>query len=273
LRPSKKAYERYEAWSEVQKRVSSRPQEAWNWQWVRNRGQRLNDSHKASACRVSLGTYQRAMKILNELAVEAAKRGFEVEDETKLGRFAFVGLETRILLRIAEQLGEQQRTRIGYKGQKEVGKFQVPTGRLRITVGMHYRDGATFEDKDGVPLEDSLNKVFTAFYRLVVKERVTKRRAQFRDLIRAAETQKRLEAQRLLEQERARVAAEQRRRRELLREARQWENAQRIRYYVEHLSSSDSANSIVAMRSWARCALALTADIDPSIQRLAEGRQ
>jgi hypothetical protein len=179
--------------------------------------------------------------------------------------------DARILLRITEPLREQHRTKIGYKGQKEVESFSVPTGHLRKIVGMHYRDGATFEDKDDASLDDSLNKVFAAFYRLVVKERTINRRDQFKDRIREAEYRKRVEAQRLLAEEEARAAEEQRRRRALLREAMRWEDAKRIRQYVAHLQVDADSRCAQASESWVRWALCVAAETDPSEHRLVAG--
>jgi hypothetical protein len=169
------------------------------------------------------------MRITNALAAERKKRGFEMEDDANAGRLVFAGFTARILMCIIERLEPRQRTRIGYKSQKEMEKLCLPTGRLRISFQLDYREGPTIEDENNRAVDDSLNKVFAVSYKLAVKARAEQRQDDFRDRVREVEDRQRIEGQRRREEEQRKAEEERARRRDLLREAKRWEEARRIR--------------------------------------------
>jgi hypothetical protein len=90
LRVSKKPAHKAEKWPEWRKRTHF-DNDGYAWRRVRDRGQRLRDTHKAVCFRVSLGTYKRALSIVNALALAARARGFSVRQDREEGRIVFAG--------------------------------------------------------------------------------------------------------------------------------------------------------------------------------------
>ena len=168
MRSSRKASDRYDKWPEWRKRVES-DGNTWSWRHAKDRGQRLRDFHKPAAFRVSLDTYKRALSLTNALALAAGCRGFAVSKDDRIGRVVFTGHNAGIQLRITELLQDKTRPSVGYDGTTETETYQVPTGRLRLTLQTGYREGPSFEDLESRALESQLDRVFPAMYRLVVK--------------------------------------------------------------------------------------------------------
>jgi hypothetical protein len=117
MHASRKASDSYDKWSESRKRVES-SKDSWKWLWSKDKGQRIWDSHKPIAFRVSLGTYERALGIVNALALAAHARGFSIRDDRDHGRVVFAGHEAEIQLRITEQLGTQSSPAIVGRNQE-----------------------------------------------------------------------------------------------------------------------------------------------------------
>jgi hypothetical protein len=143
---AKSAQERYEKWPEWRKRTEI-SDAGWKWRCIENRGQRLLDYHKPRAFRVSMGSLERALRIVNAFANAAKARGFTTRDDEKEGRITLVGHNAEVQLRLTEQLEEKTRSRIGYDRKPELEKYKLPTGRLRITLQTGYREGPSFEDQ------------------------------------------------------------------------------------------------------------------------------
>lgn len=70
---------------------------------MRNNGQRIADTVRAMPFRVSLGTYQRALRLANALALALTSRGFVVEEDATAGRIVATH-DARVELRITELL-------------------------------------------------------------------------------------------------------------------------------------------------------------------------
>jgi hypothetical protein len=90
MRASRKASDRYDKWPESRKRVET-CNESWKWRSSVDRGQRVWETHKSVAFRVSLETYERALAITNALALGARARGFSIRNDRELGRVVLVG--------------------------------------------------------------------------------------------------------------------------------------------------------------------------------------
>lgn len=235
LRVSKKAADRAER-PDSRKRAQI-DDEGWAWRSVKDRGQRLWDAHEGMCFRVSVGTYKRALSIVNALALAAPARGFTVREDEELGRIVFAGHNAEVHLRVTELLDPKTRPRTRYDGKVEQEKYFVPTGRLRIILQIDYRGGPIFEDRDSRPLESQLNRVFCGIYRQVV--RVWRAERKHLALRRELEEEARhtAEAARLQAERRRAVAKAQRRRRRLTSEAHRWTQAKRIRDYIAHIGA------------------------------------
>jgi len=92
-----------------------------------------------------------------------------VREDEEEGRIVFAGHNAEVQLRLTEPLDPKTRPRTRYDGKVEQEKYYVPTGRLRATLQIDYREGPTFEDRDSRPLESQLNRVFCGIYRQVVR--------------------------------------------------------------------------------------------------------
>jgi len=271
MRSSRKASNRYEKWPEWRKRAET-DRNMWVWQYAKDRGQRLRDFHKPAAFRVSLDTYKRALCLTNTLALAAASRGFTVSKDDKIGRVVFTGYNADIQLRLTEMLQDKTRPRARYDGKTETVTYQVPTGRLRLTLQTAYREGPSFEDRESHTLESQLNRVFAAMYRLVVK--VWEKDRQHLEFHRRLEEDKRrrAEAERI-HAERERLLAEERSRRKRLSiEAIRWIKSRRIQEYVDHIRTTANERGLSAdmLGNWTAWALSLAAELDPTEARLDE---
>lgn len=271
LRESKKASDKYDKWPEWRKRVES-DSNAWRWRTVRDRGQRLWHTHRATCFRVSLGSYKRALHIVNALVLAAPARGFTVREDEEQGRIIFAGHDAETQLRLSELLEQKTRPIKRYNGQVEQETYQVPTGRLRITLQFDYRDGPSFLDRDSKPLEQQLNRIFSRICGLVVKSWQSEREHQAFHRRLEEERRQREEAARIrAEQERTRAEARARRDR-LSEEANRWAQSNRIRDYIEHIRSTASNHQGMSaeLNEWAEWALSVVAELDPSGQRLTQ---
>jgi len=270
MRLSRKACDRYEKWPEWRKRVES-DRNTWAWRHAKDRGQRLRDFHKPTAFRVSLDTYMRALRLANTLALAAAIRGFTVSKDDKIGRIVFTGHNADIQLRLTEMLQDKTRPSIRYDGKTETETYQVPTGRLRLTLQTGYREGPSFEDRESHTLESQLNRVFARMYRLVVK--VWERDREHLEFHRQLEedSRRRAEAERI-RAERERLLAEVRYRKRCLSvETIRWTKSCRIREYVDHIRMAARAREVSAeeLGNWADWALSVASELDPTEKRLS----
>jgi hypothetical protein len=260
-----------------------RKQRDWNndgykWRSMVGNGQRLLDYHKPRAFRVTMETLERALAITNAIATAGKARGFVVRDDQKKGRITVVGHAAELQFRVTEQLETKVQPSSWRKGETE--KYKVPTGRLRITMTNGWREGPIFEDKGDVKLETRLNQFFTALYKPIVKQWQDARETKIRrEQERLAEL-KRAELEENRAEEERKSAAERRKRDGLCAEAQKWENAQRIRAYVERVREVASGgrnqgaievqgqgNGRDASAGWVEWALMVADELDPTALR------
>jgi hypothetical protein len=246
--------------------------DGYAWRSVQDRGQRLRNTHKPVCFRVSLGTYKRALSIVNTLALAAPERGFAVREDDQEGRIVFAGHDAEIKLRITEPLEQKTRPRNRYDGTIEQEKFQVPTGRLRMTLQIGRQEHPAFEDRESLSLESQLNRAFCAVYRLVVKAWRRERDSQAFHRRLEEEARQRAEAARLQAEREKAIAEERERRWRLSAEASRWAQSSRIRGYVEHIRKSavGRLNTSAELNEWAQWALSVAAELDPTEERVNE---
>ncbi|HMN47396.1 MAG TPA: hypothetical protein PKE27_22665 [Povalibacter sp.] len=274
MRASRKADDRYEKWPEWRKRTEF-ARETWAWRHVKDRGQRLRDTHSPVAYRVSLDSYKRALSLTNALALAAASRGFTVTENEEIGRLVFAGHNTEIHLRITEMLEDRTRPKVRYDGKTEQERYKVPTGRLRVTLQADYRQGPSFEDRDSNKLESQLNRVFAGICRLVVK--VWEKDRELAEFHRRMEESERRRAENeRLRVEREKALAEKRARERCLSiETLRWLRSKRICEYVAHIlaTANDRGVSSELIGIWSEWALGVASELDPTDRRMNEVRQ
>jgi hypothetical protein len=208
---------------------------------------------------------------VNALALAAPARGFAVRENEEEGRIVFAGHNAEVQLRLTEPLEVKTRPRTRYDGKIEQEKYSVPTGRLRITLQIDYREGPTFEDSDSRPLGSQLNRVFCGIYRQVVRAWREERKHQAFQRELKEEARRRAEAARILAEREKVIAEERARRQRLSSEANRWAQSIRIRDYVAHLrtSAAGSPNTSAELNEWTEWALSVAAEIDPTGARLS----
>lgn len=274
LRASKKASDKADQWPAWRKGTQF-DEEGSAWRSVKDRGQRLFDLHRADCFRVSLGTYKRALSIINALALAAPARGFSVREDEEQGRVVFTGHNAEVQLRVTEPLDPKTRPRTRYDGKVEQEKYLVPTGRLRINLQIDYRTGPTFEDRNSRPLESQLNRVFCGIHRQVVKAWREERKllASHRKL--EEEARQRAEAARLQAERQRAIAKVRARRRRLMLEATRWAQTKRIRDYVAHIRAAAAGGPNVSdtVAEWMEWALSVATNLDPTEARLGQTKR
>jgi hypothetical protein len=270
MQQSRKASDRHDKMPEWQRRAAN-SLDGYKWRSARDNGQRLVDTHKAVAFRVSLDTYKRALRLTNALALAAASRGFTVCEDKKIGRLVFSCRDAKINMRVTELLDNKTRPRVRYDGKSEQETYEVPTGRLRISLEISHHDGPSFEDRDSRTLDTQLNRIFLAIYRLVLK--AWKREREHQEFRRRFEEDRRRRTEEArVKAEREKTLAEERASRErLLAEANSWAESHRIRRYIAHIRSTAIARACSSDRidNWLEWALRVAADHDPTDKRLA----
>jgi hypothetical protein len=269
MRASRKASDRYDKWPESRKRVES-SNASWKWQWGRDRGQRLVDTAKALAFRVSLETYERALRIMNALALAAEARGYCVRHDKDAGRLVFTGHDSEVQARIAELLERRHRPITRYDGKVEQESYMKPTGRLRVSLQVGYGEGPTFQDQGTRKLESQLNRVFLTTYRLTVKCWQRKRERQAYQGRSEEAQRQRAEADRVRVEHERQAAEERRRRERLFQEAEDWKSAEQIYAYVAHIrATADTTETSSVDAGWIEWALGVAEDLDPAALRLS----
>ena len=265
MRASRKASDRYDRWPESRKRVGS-CRESWKWRSGQDRGQRLVETAKPLAFRVSLDTYERALRVMNAIALAAEVRGYGVRHDRELGRLVFAGHDSEVQLRIAELLERKHRARTRYDGKVEQESYMRATRRLRISLQVGYGEGPTIQDQGTRKLEF---RVFLTIYRLTVKswQRQRERQSYQRQLEEAQ--RQRAEADRVRAEEERKAAEERKRRERLLHEAKDWKSAEHIHAYVAHIRGAAQTNQASSIDAgWIEWALGVAADLDPTGFRL-----
>jgi hypothetical protein len=193
----------------------------------------LGSTHHPMVMRVSVGTYQRALALLNALARAAEARGFKVSVLKNKERLRFSIESTDIDIAITERLEESFiRVRSSWNSEERTEKKKIPTGRLRLNLGPSYRT-VQISENSSCPLEEELHRVFEYAYRQVIRSRedaraseVEKQKTEIRRL--AFEVAERQRKDRELK-----LAEEERRRKELVSQSDGWNLAMQIRKYVE----------------------------------------
>jgi hypothetical protein len=262
LEASRRAEER------MTKHPRLRQQVNWDgaiWRSSVDRGQILNLTHKPMPLRVSPLGYERALAILNSLAVEAERRNFTVAFNESRARIEFAAHGGTIEVRITERLEDKWRTeKNDWEKKPRSVRYQAPTGDLRLYIGDSWSESETADTKSA-RLEEKLNAVFIGVYGKVIRQRERERKHEAQRRESEAEEAKREAVARRRREEEAARERERRRRRALIVEAKQWKAAALIREYVSHMAHT--AGDARTAAAWVTWATNVANALDPTLER------
>lgn len=186
-------------------------------------------------------TYERGLAIANALLYAAEKRGFEIikpKDKNSL----YIKIDGgEVNIRITEKLRDEV---VNPKNLSEIDrligrtKIKVPTSILRLHLSSAGSSSETeIGDTDDKFLQDNLNLVFCRIYKLVTRSKAKHREwAEWRRKC-AEENQQREEREKIRQEALRLQEIESQKRKDLLKNANDWQNAELIYRYVNHLSS------------------------------------
>lgn len=211
-----------------------------NWAQFLHGGQLLAVT---SALRVSQGTMERALAIVNALCWSANARGFQPSFDDQAGRLVLAGYSATIEVRLSERLDEKWEKKPGWNGKLENTRSRVPSGELRLYIGGSYSERQLTDGK--LPLEKQLNEVFRKAASHIVKQRQQSREREAWN--REWEARKKREEQ-VAERRRQLEARKQK----LLADAKDWHDARRIREYLDAVVASQGEGVSDEWMNWAR---------------------
>lgn len=234
--------------------------DGWGWKQFTYAGQVLIATHHSAPMRVTPLTYERALGIFNAICIAAEGRQFSVTLDEKAGRIVLQGHGGVVEMRITERLDDAWRKELRWDKKVENVKYKVPTGVLRLYVGVSYNE-REIRDTSEEPLEQRLNDVFVRIYGRVIHARERTRERE------AFERRYQEEQRRAAEAEERRLAAVARReaelkkRAQLIEEARSWQTAKLIREYLAHLETGEATGRSEDWVMWAR---KVADEVDPT---------
>ncbi len=226
----------------------------------------LGNRFESKAFRVSELTLVRALSIANALFLSAEGRGCKVgltEDRLTIG---LEGAEYLIAIR-ERQSRVDVRQRLTVFGPGAARMFR-PTDRLAVVVDK--QSGGKFEivDSSSRRVEAHLDAVFIRLYKSVIDARRVARENIVKDEAKAVAwtAYEALTTQRAID---AKAKAEAKElRKVLLDEASDWQRAQQIRAYSEHVLAIGPTPKPKALVDWASWAKGVADSLDPALKRL-----
>jgi hypothetical protein len=212
------------------------------WQWKRF----LDDGQLLAATgvvRVTQGTFERALTILNVMCHEGEKRGYSASTDEKGSRIVLAGHGGKVELRLSERLDERWEKRPAWNGKLENTKFHVPTGDLRLFIGESYHERQVADGS--MKVEEQLNEAFVKVARHVVYQRQREREREV--------WHREWEAQQKQEEEASERRRELEARKAKLRaDARAWNEARLIQQFLNAIESAGAFESGPEWMAWAR---------------------
>lgn len=228
------------------------------WEHFCNAGQVLITTHRKSVVRLSLGSYERGLALLNAICDMTAKCGYEVTMADKEERLRLSRAGAHVEVRLAERMKKLQQNRLGDSSQPSK-QLQVltPTGRLALTIEQQGVGQVELLDQHGNPLEDQLTEILSA-----IAQQHQRSLAHVAELARRKREIEKIALSRREQESKDREALERadeeaRHRTALITEVEDWHRAEMIRAYISVLDER-LANGICTTegyenwREWAR---------------------
>lgn len=226
----------------------------------------LGSTHKSTAMRVSMQTYERALSIFNALAFAAEDRGFVVTAGERHSRLLLTMEGSQFGLYVTELANDAPKLAAHRPDEELHGETSpMSVGKLRLNIERWAYGVNQIADTPDKPIESNLNKVFLHAYRHVVRQRKEDRQRAFmrqqeeeRQRVRDEIERKRKEAERIRAEEEARRAS-------LVSQSGNWEQANCIRALVTHIAAAGGQSSNnQTFSDWKSWALQVADDLDPT---------
>lgn len=215
--------------------------------------------HKRCVVRVSEDSCSRALRILNTICFEAERRGFVASLNSEAGRLELKMHDECASLRMSEKV-------LKTPSPDPAAFFSRPTRTATGILSLYMSNGYTekqFVDKPDTPLETQLNRVFKSIAQRIHLEQIRTEERRLEAIRRKEREDHWAEEQRLREEAAARAAEEKRKQDALINDAINWQRAQLVRAYVEHILQTPSAPP-EDKTNWAAWAMAVAAQLDPT---------
>lgn len=230
-------------------------------------GQLLELHRWSMPLRLTSKTWERGLAIMNALFIAAEKRGFEITKEKESNRLSFKLDGAEVYIRMSEKLRQEIRASkdtAELNSHLDSQKIKVPTGILRFHICLGGYTDIEIPETSGKPLQENLNQVFSRIYKLVVRSRVKsrewaewRRKREEEDRQREEREKIRLEALRLQE-------LESQKRKDLLKEANDWQSAELIYKYIAHFDAMGNFQDNEKFIEWKKWALNVADQLDPT---------
>lgn len=225
-------------------------------------GQLLELHRWGMPLKLTTKTWERGLAIMNTLFVAAEKRGFEILKANQSNKLSFKLDGGEVYIRMSEKLKQSIQT------SKDASNIKVPTGILRFHISVGGYNEIEIAETSKIPLEENLNQAFCRIYKLIIKSRAHLRELQEWHRKYKEEEQQREQQERVRQEELRIQAIESNNRNNLLKDAIDWQNAELIYRYVNHLNAIDNIKENAQFIEWKKWALLVANELDPSYETL-----
>ncbi|WP_414449785.1 hypothetical protein AB4851_28640 [Burkholderia sp. 22PA0099] len=240
-----------------------------SWESFCDAGQLLVTSHRKFAARLSTGTYQRGLLILNILCHGAGLEGYTVQMAKDNERLELSKQGARVGIRITEKLiqGTRYRTNSWDKSREPV-RTLTPTGTLTLFVEQQGPGQTELSDTRDLPLEQQWKRILAA-----IKHR---HQGSLTNVAEWDEQKRKWREAEIRREEAAKIIAEENRRQaSLFSEVENWQRAELIRAYVAYLDSklADQAQLNTGYITWRTWAAEVADKLDPALHRIGKASE
>lgn len=242
-----------------------------SWENFCDAGQLLATTHRKSAARLSLLSYERGLSLLNVICWQAERRGYSVSMEGGDARLRLTRDRAYVQLRIVEKLdaGWRQKIRSWDKKTEQVKRL-TPSGLLTLFVEQQGLGETDIADRRDQLLEQQFERIFDAV--ALRYERSVAKVAEWaqRDLDWKAAELRRQEEERQRKEAQQRAEQERQRKEELIGEAENWRKAGVLRAYLDMLDTrlENGGKAMEGYANWRKWAHSVIDELDRSAYRV-----
>jgi hypothetical protein len=236
--------------------------------YFEQRGQILDLYKRDMPFRFTPLTYERGLAIANALFYSAEKRGFEIIKAKDTNNLCIKIDGGEVNIRMSEKLRDET---VNPKNLSDIDrlvsrtKIKAPTGILRFHLSaagtMSETEIGDFDDKS---LQDNLNLVFCKIYKLVIRSKAKHREWAERNRKYAEENRQREEREKIRLEALRFQEIESQKRKDLLKEANDWQSAELIYKYIAHFDELGNFQGNESFLEWKKWALKVANELNPT---------